>query len=79
MKPTIFLINLLIITKNILAQDIYNINGYNGYNEYNGYNNFANEECSYINELIGQEYSYNCCNHIGITCENNHITKMYIF
>jgi len=61
MKPTIFLINFLIIAKNIFAQEDYN------------------SECSYINELIGQDYSYDCCNYNGITCENNHITKMYIF
>jgi len=34
------------------------------------------EECKYINKLINQEESYNCCSFGGITCEDNHITKM---
>ncbi|KAL6628820.1 L domain-like protein [Neocallimastix californiae] len=34
------------------------------------------EECKIINSLLGENESYNCCNHQRITCEDNHITEI---
>ena len=36
----------------------------------------TSDECKYINSMLGEGESYNCCNYDGITCENGHITKM---
>jgi len=33
-------------------------------------------ECQYINSLLEKEKSYNCCNYIGVTCEDGYITHM---
>jgi len=33
-------------------------------------------ECEYINNLLDKEKSYNCCEDIGITCENGYITHL---
>jgi len=36
----------------------------------------TSDECKYINSMLGEGESYNCCDNGGITCENGHITKM---
>jgi len=36
----------------------------------------TSDECKYINNLLGEDESYNCCNYNGIKCENGHITEM---
>ena len=36
-------------------------------------------ECQFINSILGQDKSYDCCSHTGITCSNEHITEMYFF
>jgi len=36
----------------------------------------TSDECKYINSLLGEDDSYNCCNYGGITCEDGHITNM---
>jgi len=70
MKSFIFIINFLIIVKSILAHNnIENINI-----KYR--RDSASGECSHINSFIGQADTYDCCSIKGITCENNHITKM---
>jgi len=35
-------------------------------------------ECKYINSLLKQNESYDCCIHYGggVVCENGHITKL---
>jgi len=35
-----------------------------------------NKECSFINELLQKDTSYDCCSLSGITCSNNHIIEM---
>ena len=34
------------------------------------------DECKYINSILGEDESYNCCNNYIITCENGHITEL---
>jgi len=36
----------------------------------------TSNECKYINSLLGEGESYNCCIYNGIECENGHIIKM---
>jgi len=44
----------------------------------------TSDECQYINSIIGEDKSYNCCEYYHIEykseyeiiCENGHITKM---
>ena len=36
----------------------------------------TSDECKYINSLLGEGESYNCCIYNGIECENGHIIKM---
>eukprot|EP00833_Pecoramyces_ruminatium_P016901 jgi/Orpsp1_1/1190933/evm.model.d7180000082268.1 len=75
MKHFIFIFNFLIIMKSILVRSIYN-NMENNNIKYK--RDSASGECSNINEFIGQTSSFDCCTLEGITCENNHITKILL-
>jgi len=33
----------------------------------------TSEECKYINSLLGEEESYNCCDYPGVICQDGHI------
>eukprot|EP00833_Pecoramyces_ruminatium_P017074 jgi/Orpsp1_1/1191106/evm.model.d7180000083568.1 len=35
----------------------------------------ASGECAYINSLLGEMSTFNCCTHTKITCLNNHISE----
>jgi len=37
---------------------------------------FFEDECDFINNLLGNDISYNCCNLTGISCSDNYVVKM---
>jgi len=67
MKILINIFIFIIITKNVLTKNNDNLKNKN---------DSTGGVCKYINELLEELESYDCCKHDGITCENNHITKM---
>jgi len=36
----------------------------------------TSDECKYINSMLGEDETYDCCNYDGIECENGNIIKM---
>jgi len=37
---------------------------------------FNEDECKPVNQLLGNDLSYNCCSIQNITCSNGHIVKL---
>jgi len=35
-------------------------------------------ECKFVNTLLKQEATFDCCGVSGITCEDSHIVEMYL-
>jgi len=75
MNLSILIFDLIFIINNVLAQNNTFKNNYNLKEKRDS----ASGECQYINGLLNQSELYDCCNHEGIICLNNHITTMYIF
>jgi len=72
MKSFILFYIIIELTWIAYTQNIQNLNKYDILKEKRRESN----ECQYINNLLGKETSYNCCENIKISCENGYITKM---
>ena len=66
---------LLVVLGTTLAKNI--VNKRDGVNS-KSKRSETSDECKYINSLLGEAESFNCCNYniLEITCENGHITIM---
>ena len=76
MNIIILTINLLFIIKNSFAHIYQNTTDSSNNIHLRIKRDSISNECQYINSLLKKEESYNCCNHPGITCENDHIVSM---